>query len=273
MGTDNSMRCLFCKSDSSASRSVEHIIPESLGNTRSILPRGVVCDRCNNYFARKVEAPFLESPGIRNLRFYQGLENKRGRVPSVPGIITPDIPVLVTRHPRDDFTSLDVPLKAIAQLIEQGRGELLLSAGSRFPEGLIVSRFLAKIALEAMAERLVAYPEGLEYLVDEIQLDALRNHARLGQIDKWPIHVRTIYAQDASVAGINGKREQVVHEYDFLLTPWNEWYFVLAIFGVEFAINLGGPDIDGYLRWLSANKDVSPLYGVKHGGKDAMPRK
>jgi hypothetical protein len=55
------MRCIFCKNDSSNSKSVEHIIPESLGNTTRTLPKGVVCDTCNNYFARKVEKPFLEA--------------------------------------------------------------------------------------------------------------------------------------------------------------------------------------------------------------------
>ena len=55
------MRCVFCKADSSQSRSVEHIIPESLGNTAHTLPRCVVCDQCNGYFARKIEKPVLDS--------------------------------------------------------------------------------------------------------------------------------------------------------------------------------------------------------------------
>ncbi len=37
-------RCLFCLEDSSSSVSVEHIVPESLGNTTILLPRGFVCD-------------------------------------------------------------------------------------------------------------------------------------------------------------------------------------------------------------------------------------
>lgn len=75
------MRCLFCKADSSQSRSVEHIIPESLGNTRHVLGKGVVCDGCNNYFAKAVEKPFLEAPGVKILRFEQELLSKKGRVP------------------------------------------------------------------------------------------------------------------------------------------------------------------------------------------------
>ena len=48
------MRCIFCKKDSLDSKSIEHIMPESLGNVNHILQPGVVCDECNNYFARKV---------------------------------------------------------------------------------------------------------------------------------------------------------------------------------------------------------------------------
>ena len=75
------------------------------------------------------------------------------------------------------------------------------------------------------------------------------------------------------VLGADGRPEQVVHESDFLVTPWSEWFFVLAIFGVEFTINLGDPEIDGYLRWLTANAGHSPLYSAKYGGPNAMPRK
>ena len=41
------MRCLFCKLPSDAATSVEHVIPQSLGNSQVILPRGMICDPCN----------------------------------------------------------------------------------------------------------------------------------------------------------------------------------------------------------------------------------
>jgi len=75
------MRCIFCKQDSSTSQSVEHIVPESLGNVAHTLPVGVVCDGCNQYFARKVERPLLESPMFRFLRADMAVPNKRNRLP------------------------------------------------------------------------------------------------------------------------------------------------------------------------------------------------
>ncbi|MBT3070018.1 HNH endonuclease [Rhodomicrobium sp. Az07] len=34
------------------------LVPESLGNRQHVLPKGIVCDGCNNYFSRKVENRF-----------------------------------------------------------------------------------------------------------------------------------------------------------------------------------------------------------------------
>lgn len=265
-------RCLFCKADSSASRSVEHIIPESLGNTTAVLPPGVVCDTCNNYFARKVEAPFLQSPAVLHLRFHQRLENKRGRVPSVLGFIRPDIPASITFCTRTETNFVEVPQAAFRELANAKRGELILPLGGSPPSSNVISRFMAKVALEAMAARLTAYTEGVAYLCDEVQLDEIREHARLGRTERWPVHIRRLYPAEGMVLSPEGRAEQVVHEFDFLMTPANEWYFILAIFGMEFTINMGGPDVEGYQRWLDGNGGVSPLYSGKNGTPYEMPR-
>lgn len=258
------MRCLFCKLDSTGSRSIEHIIPESLGNTTSVLPKGVVCDRCNNYFSREVEKPFLESPLIRALRFHQTLESKRGRVPSLLGVISPGVPAIVSRFPKNDLTSVLVPEDAIDDIRRLSKGSLILPINGPLPRGPTVSRFMAKVALESMAARIVTHADGLEYLCNETQLDDLRNHARRGRLPNWPIHIRRIYPADAKTFGPDGLPRQVVHESDFLVTASSEWFFVLAIFGLEFSINLGAPEIDGYLRWLDENNNATPLYSGKN---------
>jgi HNH endonuclease len=81
------MRCIFCKGDSTQSRSVEHIIPEALGNIEHVLPRGIVCDTCNNYFARKVEGPLLETQWFWHARSHQAIGNKRGFITPMSGIV------------------------------------------------------------------------------------------------------------------------------------------------------------------------------------------
>ena len=268
------MRCLFCKLDSDSSRSAEHIIPESLGGLSHILPPGVVCDKCNNYFSREVEKPFLESAAIMLLRFHQEIPSKKGRVPTAQGIISPGFaPVTIQRHIGQQLgMSMQVPPNAIEQLLKAEKATVILPSGAEFPDGPIVSRFLAKAGLEAMAAKLVSHPDGLEYLVDEAQLDALRNHARRGDIRKWPIHVRQIYGQNAKWNDKSGSELQLVNEFDILMTDRSEWYFVLALFGLEMAINYGGPDIEGYPLWLAEHGNESPLYFGKNASDDRLRR-
>jgi hypothetical protein len=266
------MRCLFCRMDTESSRSVEHIVPQSLGNLSHTLPPGVVCDRCNNYFATKVEKPFLECAAMTLLRFHQEIPSKRGRVPPIPGVLHPGFPAILRRHPGSGFVgSADVPPEAFAHILRQHNSMLILPAGAELPSGPIASRFLAKAAMEGMAARLVRYPGGLKYLVEESQLDPLRNHARRGDNREWPFHSRQIYDANTKWIDEAGVQVQVVHEFDILQTDWGEWFFVLALFGLELVINYGGPEIDGYKRWLSENKEASPLYFGKNSSGWPLP--
>ena len=259
------MHCLFCKQDSSSSRSREHILPESLGNLSYVLPPGVVCDSCNNYFSRKVEKPFLESAAIMELRFRQALPSKRGKVPAMKGMIAPGFQATVRRELKPGFlTSVETEPRAIEHILKANKGMLYFPAGAAGPDGSVMSRFLAKIAVEAMADRLCDYPDGLEYLVNETQLDPIRNHARRGEIPNWPFNHRRIYDADKQWIRNEGEPLQIVHEYDILHTNWNEWFFIVSLFGLELAINYGGPEIEGYKRWLQENDNASPLYWGKN---------
>lgn len=265
------MRCIFCKTDSASSRSLEHILPESIGNTQHVLPRGVVCDKCNNYFSREVEKPFLESTAIRILRFQQAIPSKRRIIPPMHGVLAPDYPAFVQRYPVGPIeASVMLEPSAVEHLLKSKGGLLLFPSGTELPQGPIVSRFIAKAALEAMAERLVHYPEGLDYLVDESQLDPVRKHARRGERREWPVSVRRIHATNKRWIDETGAESQMVHEYDILKTDWEEWFFVVAIFGLEFAFNFGGTEIAGYERWLQEHDNVSPLYWGKNAASPSF---
>ena len=252
------MRCIFCKEQSSLSRSVEHIVPESLGNTTHILPPGVVCDRCNNYFAREVEKPFIDTPYITQLRFHEMLENKRGRVPLVQGLIGLRIPVSIERSIKDRIMRVDVPSQFVEDVSRLTSGRLYSPRESSPPSGTVLSRFLAKVAVESLAQRLLETQSLLDDFIDEARFDAIRGHARRGTTPIWPTNSRRIYSADVELLAASGG--QVIHESDLLITSLNEIYFIWALFGQEFVINMGGPDIEGYSNWLIENGGKSPLY-------------
>lgn len=71
------MNCVFCHNISDSSKSVEHIIPESLGNKEHILWRGAVCDKCNNYFATKIEKELLDQPYFISMRHRNFIKTKK----------------------------------------------------------------------------------------------------------------------------------------------------------------------------------------------------
>ncbi|MEM1483428.1 hypothetical protein V6615_00975 [Oscillospiraceae bacterium PP1C4] len=147
-------------------------------------------------------------------------------------------------------------------------------------QGAITSRFLAKIALEALAERLKGNDGGLDYLIDDQQLDLIRNHARMGTTKEWPYNIRRIYATDAQwqFNDSGDETSQVKYECDFLFPNTDaksaneneciqdELYFIVALWGIEYAINMGGPEIEGYQQWLINHNYISPLHFGKNLG-------
>lgn len=44
------------------------------------------------------------------------------------------------------------------------------------------------------------------------------------------------------------------------ITDSHEYYLIFCLNGIEYALNLGGPEIEGYENWIKKNNDMSPLY-------------
>lgn len=69
--------CIYCKGPSGDARAQEHVVPHSLGNEDWKLPRGMVCDVCNNYFGSLVDSKFVDA-GAGRLRSLLGVPGKHG---------------------------------------------------------------------------------------------------------------------------------------------------------------------------------------------------
>ena len=242
---------------------MEHIIPESLGNVEHILPRGVVCDGCNNYFARKVEGPLLRTPWFNNARSRQWIGNKRGHVPPMGGVVPA---ARLAANVWQDGQSLWLSGRSEAE--DRWLTKAILSGQARSVYVPIVlaidqhamSRFLAKVAVEVLAHRLMDIANWEQSVIDDPQLDPLRRFARIGDIPSvWPFSRRRIYGEDDLRIEPTG-HFQVLHEFTLLYTERCELYAVLCLFGEEFAMNCGGPEIEGYEVWLEQHAWRSPLY-------------
>lgn len=266
------MRCIFCKEDSSLCKSVEHIIPESLGGNANILRKGIVCDKCNNYFAREVEKPFLDNPAITLLRFEEGLPNKKKIILSVSAVINGKYPITLWKDLDSEFVGhIDITKDAYNSVLNQGKSTIIFPAFNDslpLPNDSIISRFIGKIAIEAFAQRIINNSHiGLDSFIDDTEFDLLRNHVRRGCPTNWDYHKRRVYDIDKKWIDPHTKETyQVINEFDFLLTEEHECYFILILFGIEFAINIVGSTVEGYKKWLDVNNNQSPLYTGKNSG-------
>lgn len=258
------MRCIFCKLPSDNSISVEHIIPESLGNTEHILAKGIVCDKCNNYFAIKIEQPLLQLPYFVSVRHRNDIENKKGKTPIDRGILLGPVPGIVNFHRDREGKSISMEDERLIGYIQNNKEfSVVIPVNERPPESNIyISKFLGKVGLEALAKIGEGVEKGLEELISNVGLDAIRSYVRYGQgIKHWEYHCRALYPENKLFLDYKTEEQyQVLHEYKLLYTDTFQLLIVVVIFGFEYCLDLGQPTTDTYLKWLQENNYVSPLY-------------
>lgn len=255
------MKCIFCKADSSNSKSVEHIIPESFGSKTKVLPKGLVCDKCNNYFAVKIENPLLSHKAFRNLRAYYQVPSKKGNTPSLLGnIVESDVEInlklvngqiKIERETKGKVDSENPNIELSSFIFDL----------SIDPPKHLMSRFLAKMGVEALAYRFLGIDGLNEFPVENNHFDLIRQYARYGTgVKEWPFNKRRIHPAETKM--FNETKNEWVQAgfgHDLLMTKRTETYLVFVLYGTEFVINLGGPSIKGYEEWLSDNNYISPL--------------
>lgn len=159
-------------------------MPESLGNEEHILPRGWVCDSCNNYFARKVEKPFLENHYAVESRFRRMVPSKNGRYPALRGMHLQSLSKIELSYkdgdPRNGI-EVDFSERGRRRLLDMKPGEEGAFIIPHVPEpcnDITTARFVAKIGLEVLAFRLKDVPGANEELVAKCELDQIRVYAR-----------------------------------------------------------------------------------------------
>jgi hypothetical protein len=80
-GARSDRGCLFCLQTDGGFTSEEHAVPESLGNTEFILPKGIVCDRCNSGPLATLDERLGDLMPLKMRRTTLGIPNKEGKVP------------------------------------------------------------------------------------------------------------------------------------------------------------------------------------------------
>lgn len=257
------MRCIFCHQNSHHSKSVEHIIPESFGNKRHVVPAGIVCDKCNNYFSRKVEGPLLSHRSFRNLRAWYQVPTKKGKMPKLNGVIGGTNVEVGLRVAKDGGIEVSPEKEKERHILDAYMKDGMLGAPLMFirdidPPKDLMSRLLGKMALEAFALRTL---DQLDRYIEDDPFGRLREWARYGRSDiEWPYHQRTIYPEDTLMKHPETYEwVQAGFSHDLFVTKRRETYVCFCIHGHEFVMNVVGPSIKGYEEWLQDNGNISPV--------------
>lgn len=270
------MYCIFCHKDSSNSKSVEHIIPESLGNKHHFLPKGYVCDECNHYFAIKIENELLSQPYFVSMRFRNEILTKKGKLVRqkmvFPGAMRSSDVVMQTTENGIIASFYDDELY---EAIKAGKTKTMIGPYIPEPEypNVIMSRFLAKCAYEYFLYNMGKEKYDLcvqELLCKESDiLKSLREYARYGIGEYWQYNQRRLYSEGDVVFNQNEDLNyEILHEMKFFTREHKrfpngyveaEVYFLMAIAGIEYAICLSDPNISEYQKWIEEHNNLSPL--------------
>lgn len=275
------MRCLFCKQDSSSSKSVEHIVPESLGNEGKVLERGIVCDQCNRYFGTKIEKPFLDLDEIKNLRFIIIIPSKKNKIPPIKCVVNRNIPATIHRDINPETNVVTSKLEfSKAGLEENGlhNGQRVQIEYASVPREtslestFVVSRFIAKVALEMFTFKYIAGGNDSDAIVDSESLDMIRKYARYGSQNVWPCLVRRIYNPTRTWPEEDERDSNIIFEGDSYFIEAKdqtgaddiriagELYYVIVIWSIEFVINMTKPSLDSYIEWMKEFNNQSILH-------------
>lgn len=268
------MNCLFCQQSSANSKSVEHIVPESLGNKQFILDKGWVCDKCNNYIAIKIEQPVLQMPFFSQHRHDLDVESKKGKIPSKKGFLLDDQTSGVTLHKdKNKKERIEIDKMVVDQLLAEGVGDgipLITVEFAAPPNDIYVSKLLGKMAIEFWAYKAMINNWD-DFSYNQECFNSLKNYVRKGRKDEfWPYTARPIYNSEAGFKDDTGYFK-VVFTCDFILTQEQQLLFQFLFVGTEFTINMINPNTQSILQWFKENNNRSVTFDNlmnQYGSKD-----
>lgn len=187
-------RCIFCGETKQLFNSIEHIIPESLGNHEFFLDKGYVCDKCNNYFASHIEKQFLEIESIKLIRILHNVKNKKLR-PTRTSCFIAGHNATIYQDNGKIFIEVEEP-DEIYDIIKKNPKVFITKAitVADLENSQTVSRMLGKIALEYYVYLFIKANEGEEIEVEiSPESKELVNFVRQGgKSFIWPYRVQEI---------------------------------------------------------------------------------
>lgn len=240
--------CLYCRHTDVPFERVEHPIPESLGNDDLIIPKGWVCDPCNQYFGAKLESKVLSLPPFSIERTAFNVRSKKGRL---------------AHHQDDGFALAATGYGGRVAIIDQGNtiGALRVARDGLYIPHVprdydnLVARFLLKVGLG------VLLMEGLDTF--EGQFDLARRCARYGERARdWDVAYGAYPGRhDIHLArrwdGLGPIDTHQLYEYSAGTMDSGDVMFCFILATSIMAINLSRPPATEYILGFNARNEFA----------------
>lgn len=264
-------RCIWCLEESPNAnfKSESHVLPECIGNIgKQVLPQGVVCDKCNNYFGTKLEPALIDEPilstlaGILELRDIDSNFTYEHSPSGIHRIAHTEAEVSANR------ITLNTQYQIKGQLDKPNETRMISKSKDYNKKALaLLSRAVHKIAFESVAHILFVEADsqntrnGFEAIdIFSPGFDAIRNWVRYGQ--PWHSVRPALRIQ---------KFDEVKTQEQLFKWGGNTWYFQkgicyeLNLFNDWYIMSLtsSADKVESYLKnWAKTTKFNNPVWVV-----------
>ncbi len=161
------MKCIICGEE--VKESIEHIIPEALGNEKLVTER--VCEFCNNHLGANVDYYLTDHPLVKLIRINNNLTGKKGKEIKFFDGIEKDI------HSGTMYSMKDGKPKILPRIISDKAGKIRVEAAN-FEEGL--AHFKKVLKRKGYEEKEIDfYCEDARYLESNHQPPEFRKDASI----------------------------------------------------------------------------------------------
>lgn len=168
------MNCIFCL-NTVKERSLEHIVPESLGNLYYILEMGSICRQCNNSFS-EFEEKALGKTMLGFERSRMGIPTKKGKAAQAKSRN-----IKFTGDPafRKNFINISgLEQKDIEEIGEDGTIKVKIIDFDK--SDMATSKLILKIGLESLFQ-------SQRRIYNSYDFSELRDHLNKVNNNNWPI--------------------------------------------------------------------------------------
>jgi len=248
-------RCIWClSSPPNTTFNVSHVLPECVGNERQqVLPAGIVCEKCNNYFGTKVEPALLRDPLFHVIAVFLRLQDPYDMNEFRDHVFDAEHPPVESPE-RNLHLDIEVSPKNLSLGVQyEIKGQL--SKSYNHSELALFSRAIHKIAFESLAWGI--FIKGLHEEIDlfDSHFEPVRKWSRYGQ----PLNsVRPVMRLQ--------RFDRVKPEWEFRLWRFGDLLAIeLNLFGDWYAVSLTSlPDSAGndLRRWVGSEKPDYPVWSV-----------